>query len=254
MNQQQKRIAMYQEVKRYYAGLPFLPSFPAVKYVYAPRAIQSKSPVDMPVTVWDMDTIDCAYMLKYELGFNPVVLNMANAYTAGGGVESGAIAQEESLFRRSNYHLSTTPELYPIGPTELLYSPKVHISRKSDGQPVDKDFYLDFIASAAIDSPCLMIDGAYTPSDRELMRLKIEHIFQKAYDLGHDSILLGAFGCGAFRNPPDQVVELFEHVLDQFSGYFRRVDFAILKHVYGKTSGLDNFDIFDQYFRRNVKF
>ncbi len=246
---------MYQEVKYYYAGLPFLPSFPAVKYLYRPNPnlIATKTYAErIPVKIWDMDTIDCAYILKYKMGYNPVVLNMANAHTPGGGVEKGAIAQEESLFRRSNYHLSLTltSGLYPIGPKELLYSPKVHISRQNDGLPLHVPFYLDFIASAAINSPCLTADGAYAASDRDLMRVKIEHIFQTAYALGHDSIVLGAYGCGAFRNPPGQVAELFAQVLDQFRGCFKRVDFAILKHVYGKTAlGLDNFDIFDQYFK-----
>ena len=45
------------------------------------------------------------------------------------------------------------------------------------------------------------------------------------------SLILGAFGCGAFHNPPDQVAHLFKHMLnsDEFRGEFQTVVFAILQ-------------------------
>ena len=80
---------------------------------------------------------------------------MANPDHPGGGVEHGCIAQEESLFRRSNYHLTLKSEiypspLYPIELDELIYSPNVHI--KSETQ---EGLYLDFVASAALAYPWL---------------------------------------------------------------------------------------------------
>jgi len=46
---------------------------------------------------------------------------------------------------------------------------------------------------------------------------------------GHDSIVLGAWGCGAFRNPPNHIALLFQQVLQEpeFRGRFKRVVFAI---------------------------
>ena len=53
------------------------------------------------VEVKATDCLDAVLALKDE-GYNPVLLNMANAYRAGGGWRTGAGAQEENIFRRSN--------------------------------------------------------------------------------------------------------------------------------------------------------
>jgi len=54
-------------------------------------------------------------------------------------------------------------------------------------------------------------------------------IFKIALNHKHDCIVLGAFGCGAFRNPPRHIAELFKMVLQDFDGLFKEVHFAILE-------------------------
>jgi uncharacterized protein (TIGR02452 family) len=59
----------------------------------------------------DMDCLDCAHQFALN-GYNPICLNMANQFRAGGGYKSGAGAQEENLFRRSLYQLSLENDMY----------------------------------------------------------------------------------------------------------------------------------------------
>lgn len=45
---------------------------------------------------------------------NILVLNLASSFCPGGGVVKGSIAQEEDLFRKTNYFLSLPMKFYPI--------------------------------------------------------------------------------------------------------------------------------------------
>ena len=42
-----------------------------------------------------------------------------------------------------------------------------------------------------------------------------------------DVLVLGAFGCGAFRNPPEIVAKAYRELLPEFDGSFERVEFAV---------------------------
>ena len=46
-----------------------------------------------------------------------------------------------------------------------------------------------------------------------------------------DSIVLGAFGCGAFHNPPKHIARLFHEVIDEeeFKDKYKLIAFAILE-------------------------
>ncbi len=64
----------------------------------------------------------------------------------------------------------------------------------------------------------------------ERIKEKIRTILRIALAYGHDSLIPGAFGCGAFRNPPKHMAELFREVFneEEFINSFSRVVFAII--------------------------
>ncbi|MBQ2132987.1 MAG: hypothetical protein II202_02750, partial [Bacteroidales bacterium] len=59
---------------------------------------------------------------------------------------------------------------------------------------------------------------------------KIRTIFRIGMDNGHDSLVAGAFGCGAFRLPCDKVSQLFKEIMEEeeFRNKFRKITFAII--------------------------
>src|SRR5690606_10254878 len=107
-----------------------------------------------------LDTIDAALRCK-GLGLRPLVLNMASDYHPGGGVAKGSQAQEECLFRRTNYFLHLNEELveYPFKPTQVVLSPGVAVIKDRNYQLMDSFETLDFVACAAVRKPRLTADG-----------------------------------------------------------------------------------------------
>lgn len=60
------------------------------------------------------------------------------------------------------------------------------------------------------------------------MKNKIRLIIQTAIENKHETIIFGAMGCGAWRNPVKHVAEIFKYVLDECNGVILNYYFAIL--------------------------
>ena len=210
-----------------------------------------QSRVTTAVIVQNADCVEVAQLLR-EAGFRPAVLNMANRQTPGGGVLGGAGAQEENLFRRSDLFVSLYPFVdfceqyglvrdrrhsYPLDRrTGGIHSPDVTFFRASEANGyrlLKVPFSVSVITVPAINGPELVagprgmriVDSLVEPT-----REKIRTILRIAGSHRHDALVLGAFGCGAFRNPPAHVAELFAEVFcePEFDGRFRVIQFAIL--------------------------
>ena len=201
-------------------------------------------------TIVEVQNIDCLYagaQLK-EQGYNPAVLNMASRRNPGGGVVTGAGAQEETLFRRTNlfrslyqfapfagmYGIKTSHHQYPLDKNfGGVYTPEAIYFRESEQKGyalLDNPVSLSFITVAGMNRPDLTAEGMIADYHVEPIKNKIRTIFRIGLAHGHDSLVLGALGCGAFRNPPRHVARLFHEVMDEleFKNKYRRIVFAIL--------------------------
>ncbi len=231
------------------------PPSPSIKYTLKPNFLWENKYQKTHIMVEPIDSVDCGLTLKSN-GYNPVVLNLADNSFPGGCVGFGSGAQEESIFRRSNYFKSLDIKFYPLELSECIYSPEITIFTKSENagwSPLDNPYKLDFIACPGIKFPVLE-SGQLSKSDREIFANKVDLILQTAYTHAHDSVVLGALGCGAWKCPPDQVAQIFSQVISKYSGAFKLIDFAILKP--SKSMYLlndihqtnSNFEIFSQVF------
>jgi uncharacterized protein (TIGR02452 family) len=247
INNRQKRQMIYKETQNYYKSNP-KPIYDSTKYKQNDDEIIKIKKYNTSIKIYDSDTLDCAINLKNKYNYNICILNMANPTTPGGGVIQGAMAQEESVFRRSNYFQTLKKELYPINDDEIIYSPNVNVSRMSENDDFkfyDSNYEFSFIASCAPINPTVNND-TYAKY-YQLMYHKICHIFDVALMNGHDCILLGALGCGAFRNPPHIVAEIFKEIIPLYKGCFKEIAFAIIRNYYkGKMNQMmpENYDIF----------
>lgn len=234
---------------------------------YAQEFHAAYVPVNEPteVRVVPDDCLDMARAWVDE-GLDVCVLNMANQQNPGGGVTIGAGAQEEYLFRCSDYFRSLfrfapCARLYGLDRAESsypmnrsfggIYTPEVTVFRGNEAGGyayLEKPFRVNMIAVAGICNPKLVYDerGEARISFRQVEQVKnkIRTIFRIAQDNGQRDLVLGALGCGAFQNPPRHVAELFREVLceDEFDHAFRRVTFAVKTDHH--SNGNSNFDVF----------
>ncbi|KAL2266843.1 hypothetical protein VTJ83DRAFT_4120 [Remersonia thermophila] len=88
------------------------------------------------------------------------------------------------------------------------------------------------------------------PAALELTKDKMRLCLRMAAAKGHTMLVLGAIGCGAFRNPPNEVVQCWLEVLGESEfagGWFKEVWFAVLDR---RNEG--NFEIFKDAFDGKV--
>ena len=121
-----------------------------------------------------------------------------------------------------------------------VYSPEVTVFRNaSDSYAfLDEPYKVGIVSVAALsfneksgkDLQYKNAEGGFTPEGLEIMKNKIRTIYRLALSNGHDALVAGAFGCGAFRLPVDKVAAMFHEILNEaeFKNKFKEVVFAIL--------------------------
>ena len=171
------------------------------------------------VHVIEDDILSCAARLC-EMGQKVAVLNMACGSCPGGGVCSGAGAQEENLYRRTDI-CSQMEDLreryYPLKDAALVTSEVTILrGREEDGYPyLRTGEHVTVISCAALNKPPLTDTGeGYRYAEAEQrMRRRVRNVLVAAAHARCEVVLLSAFGCGAYRNPPQVVARLFSQEL-----------------------------------------
>lgn len=211
-----------------------------------------------PIKVFNDDTFDTAIAMMdkddphstHNRPSRPAVLNLASDTSPGGGWLKGCMAQEEALCYRSSLSLSLHKPYYPLRTLQGIYTRDVVIIRSSVknghelfdvNEPADQQPVVSVVSVAALRRPAVsdgkvLSSGAKTKAfakkeDRALTKKKMALVLRLAASRGHDRLVLGALGCGAFANPLDEIVDCWKEVFEEqeFSGgWWRDVWFAVL--------------------------
>lgn len=182
----------------------------------------------------------------YE-GKKIAVLNFANNHSIGGAPFSAG-AQEESLcrcstllpcleamrgpFYRKHIRQYEAKEIGNIGNDDLIYTPDVVVFKTDERtDPIypkmmeKSDWYkVDVITSAAPEMQRLN----YTPKNyEEIITSRVKKILDVAAKEKVEVLILGAWGCGAFKNDSKVVANAFFTLLKNYN--FEVVEFALSK-------------------------
>lgn len=202
--------------------------------VVQPIAARGRPPANPFATQWIVEpvtTYEMAHRLVQQR-YRPFVLDMANLYQRGGGVQHGAQAQEETLCRQSNLYPALERIAYPLPSEGGAYIEGVQFFR-DDAYNVVEPFVADVFVSAAYNCNRRHGAGYDRPEQDEFYvtgtEAKIRTQLRKAIQTGHPDLVLSAFGCGAFQNPPGEMAEIYRRVLNEpeFRGAFRTIAFGI---------------------------
>jgi uncharacterized protein (TIGR02452 family) len=201
-------------------------------------------------------TLNAVRRLRAEGEWNILCLNFASAKNPGGGFLNGAVAQEESIARASGLypclvkdwtyyevHRGMKSCLYTH---HMIYSPDVPVFKFEKGAPMDELVLVSVITSAAVNAGVVhRLAPEEVPQIEPQMRQRVQAVLSVAAALGHEALVLGAWGCGVFRNDPAMIARLFDEALNsEFKGRFRRVVFAVF------TKSEDMIAPFETYFNR----
>jgi len=169
-----------------------------------------------------------------------VLLNFASARNAGGGFINGAKAQEEDLCRCSGlysclltqrgYYEANRDNESALYTDHLIYSPNVPWFRVRSRDQPDTVFLASVITAPAPNAGVVLArEPDALPNVEITLRRRAGFVLAVAAENGHRNLLLGAWGCGVFRNDPALVADAFGRWLESaaFAAVFDRVVFAI---------------------------
>lgn len=173
------------------------------------------------IQIINNSTIDTIIQIRKEgIGGNIIALNFASAKNPGGGFKNGTNAQEESIVRSSalypcliknykgfyDYHYKQNTPLYS---DRMIYSPDVPIFRDNDGNLLNKPLFCSFITSPAVNAKVALEKGFTYEMINKTMQKRIGKILDLAINKEPKVLILGAFGCGVFKNNPNDISKIF---------------------------------------------
>ena len=196
---------------------------------------------------------DCDYLINYDIHWNPVRI-----IQRFGRIDR--IGSKNSVIQLVNFWPNVTLDEYidlkakvetrmkivnmaaTGDDSDCVYTPDVCVF-KSDINfpellPRDKWWKVNILTCAAPNlrerpSNTMNPHAGYkpakvTPTELEsLLTSRIRRIFEVALANENEVLILGAFGCGAFRNPPEIVARVFYNVMQDFLGYFDTIEYAV---------------------------
>lgn len=199
------------------------------------------------------------------------VHNFASPVNPGGGVANGSSAQEESLCRCSTlyeslnqrrmwnaYYLPNRGTGDALATDACIWTPEVVVCKSDDALPQrlpeDQWFSVDVVTCAApnlrgttsnlLNPDASRTDGVPLTRIFDIHRRRARHLLTVCAAEGIDCLVLGAFGCGAFRNDPYLVASAWHEAVDELRGHFDLIEFAVFHMPYER----ENYEAFSAEF------
>ena len=189
--------------------------------------------------VWNGSTVDAILKLSAEGKQEIAVLNFASAKNPGGGFLNGAMAQEESLAASSCLYKTLTvhKEYYEnnrlcqtmMYTDHAIYSPDVAFFRDGRFQLLTEPVTASVLTLPAVNMGQVRLKGENVQEAERIMKRRMKLSLAIFAEQKCRHLILGAYGCGVFRNDPKQIAAWWKELLEtDFSHTFDQIIFAVL--------------------------
>lgn len=202
------------------------------------------------IQIVDTDTVSALFIIK-DIFNNIGILNFASYKNPGGMFLKGSTAQEEALCHESI--------LYNV----LIKFNDTYYKSNRENSKITGDLY----SNRGIFSPDIIFfhnNDTYTKANiitvaapnyrnkaiinkdknTEILNSRIKFVLDIAKDNNLETLILGAFGCGVFKQNPNEVANIFKNYLLSGKYNFKNIIFAI---PYG-----NNYKEFSKVFENNL--
>lgn len=182
------------------------------------------------------------------------VLNFASAKNPGGGFLNGALAQEESLaiagglydtqLRNERYYQANRACGTMMYTDHMIYSPQVVFIRDTSMNLLARPVNASVITAPAVNYGQVIAKRENQAQALQVMKNRMRKVLALFAAKGDRHIILGAYGCGVFRNDPDTIARYWYELFydENYVSLFDHVVFAILDH----SRSQDTFKAFQQ--------
>ncbi|MEO0468053.1 MAG: TIGR02452 family protein [Bacteroidota bacterium] len=213
--------------------------------LYRPERLQALMQADIPTprfntvfAVNDLTTLD-SVRAEFPQDNHVLCLNFASARNPGGGFLKGSQAQEESIARATglypcllkaeDYYLANRRHDSCIYTDHIIYAPAVPVLMDEDGHLMERPITTAVLTAPAVNAGVVLRQEP-EKADQIVprMRQRIDMVLAICREQAHETLILGAWGCGVFRNDPVVIAKLFHELLiGKYAGQFRRVIFSV---------------------------
>ncbi|WP_018754292.1 TIGR02452 family protein [Paenibacillus terrigena] len=180
--------------------------------------------------------VDFAKAGKDRIG----VLNFASAKNPGGGFLNGAMAQEESLaassglygtqLRNEGYYTANRAYRSMMYTNHAIYSPDVVFFRDEWFNLMRQPVTASVLTLPAVNYGQVLLKGEDRQKAESVMKDRMRLTLAIFACKKDKHLILGAYGCGVFRNDPLKIAGWWQDLLDNegYGSFFSEIRFSVL--------------------------
>lgn len=237
MKSKTQRVEKFEELKKIVSGNDLQFHSSDSELVLFSNIQPDKAEAQSPIIDWILDNT-ANTMLNLNEQNKPLIFIFGSAYKPGGGILSGARAQEEDISLHSSFYFQVKDnEFYKMKHKDYTYS-DYGVYVKNGLALTDLEYRelpefknVSFVSLAAPNLSAFL-NNKVKFDENELYQKyedRLRSFFIFAENRGHKEIVVGPWGCGVFGLSPEKTSLIFNKIINE-NHYSGKIIFSIMNN------------------------